>query len=78
MADFGVVTTTVSTLWKLSFSAPLADALGLVRQKGLIACLTSLTSVYFTDIPTCEGDTGLSGYPTRRVSRYLVHMYMAW
>ena len=38
--------TTVSILSKLSFAAPLADALGLVRQKGLMACLTSLTSVY--------------------------------
>jgi hypothetical protein len=38
--------TTVSILSKLSFAAPLADALGMVRQKGLMACLTSLTSVY--------------------------------
>ena len=38
--------TTVSFLSKLSFAAPLADALGLVRQKGFMACITSLTSVY--------------------------------
>jgi len=37
--------TTVSISSKLSFAAPLADAVGLVRQKGLMACLTSLTSV---------------------------------
>jgi len=35
------------------------NAFGLVRQKGLMACLASLTSIY-----TCEGDTGLSRYPT--------------
>jgi hypothetical protein len=35
---------TVSILSKISSTASLADAFGLVRQKALIACLTSLTS----------------------------------
>jgi len=35
--------TTVSILSKLSSAASLADAFGLVRQKGLMPCLTSLT-----------------------------------
>ena len=38
--------TTVSILSKLSFAASLTDVLGLVCQKRLMACLTSLTSVY--------------------------------
>jgi len=36
---------TVSILSKPSSAAPLADAFGLVRQKGLLACLTSLTFI---------------------------------
>ncbi len=38
--------TTVSILSKLSSATCLADAFGLVRQKGLVACLTSLTFIY--------------------------------
>jgi len=38
--------TTVSILSKLSFAASRANALGLVRQKGPVACLTSLTFIY--------------------------------
>ena len=64
--------TIVSTLSKLSSVASLSDVFGLVRPKGLTAYPASLT--LFTDIPTCEGGTGLSGYPTRRMSRCLVHM----
>jgi len=37
---------TVSILSKLSFATSRADALGSVRQKGLMACLTSLTFIY--------------------------------
>ena len=36
---------TVSILSKISSAASLADAFGLVRQKGLMACLTSLTFI---------------------------------
>jgi len=38
--------TTVSILSKLSSAASLTDAFGLVRQKRLMACLTSLTFIY--------------------------------
>src|SRR5712691_10525430 len=38
--------TTVSILSKLSSATCLADAFGLVRQKGLVASLTSLTFIY--------------------------------
>jgi len=38
--------TTVSILSKLSSAAFLADAFGLVRHKGLMACLTSLNFIY--------------------------------
>ena len=38
--------TTVSILSKLSSAASLADAFGLVRQKALMACLTSLNFIY--------------------------------
>ena len=38
--------TTVSILSKLSFAASRSDAFGLVRQKRLMACLTSLTFIY--------------------------------
>ena len=36
----------VSILSKISSAASLADAFGLVRQKGLMACLVSLTFIY--------------------------------
>jgi len=36
----------VSIVSKISSAAPLADTCGLVRQKGLTACLTSLTLIY--------------------------------
>ena len=54
------IKTTVSILSKISSAASLADAFGLVRQKGFMACVTSL--ILFTDISTCEGDTGLPRY----------------
>jgi len=38
--------TTASILSKLSSTPSLADAFGLVRQKALVACLTSLTFIY--------------------------------
>ena len=37
---------TVSNLSKLSSASSLADAFGLVRQKGLMACLASLKFIY--------------------------------
>ena len=37
---------TVSILSKISSVASLADAFGVVRQKGLMACVTSLTFIY--------------------------------
>jgi hypothetical protein len=43
--------TSISILSKLSFAVPLADALNLVCQKGLITCLTYLTSVYRHSLP---------------------------
>ena len=40
------IKSTVSILSKISLGASLADAFDLVRQKGLMACLTSLTFIY--------------------------------
>ena len=45
--------TTVSILSKLSSAASLADAFGLVRQKGLMACLTPLT-FYLQTLPPAK------------------------
>jgi len=57
------IKTTVSILTPLSDAASLADAVGLVREKVLMACFRSLTG--FTDvIPACESDTGWSWHPT--------------
>jgi len=60
---FKSIKTTVSILSPTYSVASVADNIGLVRQKALMACLTSLT--VFTDItPTCNGDTHYSWYPT--------------
>jgi len=40
------IKSTVSIVSKISLGASLANAFGLVRQKGLMACLTSLTFIY--------------------------------
>jgi hypothetical protein len=71
------IETTVSILTPLSDAAPLADALGVVCQKALVACFTSL--IIFTDIvPTYEGDTGWSRCPTRCMYRSLIHMWISY
>jgi hypothetical protein len=71
------IETTVSILTPLSDAAPLVDALGVVCQKALAACFTSL--IIFTDIvPTCEGDTGWSRCLTRCMYRSLIHMWISY
>jgi len=40
------IKTTVSILSKISSATSLADAFGLVRQKGFMACVTSLIVIY--------------------------------
>ena len=55
------IETTVSILSPLSSAASLADDIGLVRQKVLMACFTSLT-VSTDVIPTHEGNTCNSRY----------------
>ena len=65
---FKTIKTTVSILSPISSVASVADSVGLVRRKMLMACFTSLT--VFTDIaPTCNGDTRCSRYPTERMCR---------
>jgi len=50
------IKTTISILTPLSHTASLADVAGLVSQKTLMPCPTSLT--FLSDIiPTCEGNT---------------------
>jgi hypothetical protein len=71
------IETTVSILTPLSDAAPLVDALGVVCQKALVACFTSL--IIFTDIiPTCEGDTGWSRCLTRGMYRSLIQMWISY
>ena len=65
---FKTIKTTVSILSPISSVASVADSVGLVRRKVLMAFFTSLT--VFTDIaPTCNGDTRYSRYPTERMCR---------
>jgi hypothetical protein len=65
------IKTTVSILTALSHAASLA---GLVRQKALMPCSTSLT--FFSDIiPACKGNTSLSRNLTGCMCRSLVHVY---
>jgi len=65
---FKTIKTTVSMLSPIFSVASVADNVGLVRWKVLMACFTSLT--VFTDItPTCKGDTRYSRYPTEGMCR---------
>jgi len=70
---FKSIKTTVSILSPIYSVAFVADNVGLVRQKALTACFTSLT--VFTDIaPTCNGDTRYSRYPTKGMCRFRAHI----
>lgn len=62
------IKSTLSILSTLSDSATLGDSIGLVRQNMLSACSTVLT-MFFTAVLTCEGDTHWSRHPSRRMCR---------
>ena len=65
---FKTIKTTVSILSPISPVSSVADSVGLVRRKVLMACFTSLTA--FTDIsPTYNGNKRHSRYPTERMRR---------
>ena len=65
---FKTIKTTVSILSPISSVSSVADSVGLVRRKVLMACFTSLT--LFTDIaPTYNGNKRHSRYPTEHMRR---------
>jgi len=57
------IKTIVSILTSLSAAAPLANAVGLVRQVAMVVRFTFLT-LFFAAIPTRKSNTGWSRYPT--------------
>ena len=57
------IETTVLILTPLSAAAPLANAVGLVRQIAMVVRFTFLT-FFFAAIPTRKSNTGWSRYPT--------------
>ena len=67
--------TTVSILSPISSVASVADNVGLVCGKVLMACYTSLT--VFTDTtPTRKGNTRYSRYPSEGMCLSGVHIYL--
>jgi len=70
---FKSIKTTVSILFPIYSVASVANNVGLVRQKALMACLKSLT--VFTDIvPTYNGNTRYSRYLTEGMCRFRAHI----
>jgi hypothetical protein len=75
MRAIKTIVSNVSNLTPLSGAASLANVVGIVCQKALMACSMSLIFFLFLDIvPTCEGNTSWSWYTTGCMCPSLVHM----